>query len=92
MADLAVAITLGANRIRDIRLLEHRRPVFGLVDSYPTLWRTLSEIDALTLSRIDRARAVLRRHVHALLWDCPEGFPGGERRGGAAPGADGDRQ
>lgn len=29
MVDLAVAITLGATCIRDIRLLEHQRPVFG---------------------------------------------------------------
>lgn len=75
MADLAVAITLGATCIRDIRLLEHQRPVFGPVASHPTVWRTLSEIDELGLARIERARAAVRRHVYELLRESPAGFP-----------------
>ncbi|MFD5065846.1 IS1380 family transposase [Streptomyces sp. NPDC058394] len=75
MVDLAVAITLGATCIRDIRLLEHQRPVFGPVASFPTVWRALKEVDALGLRRIERARAAVRRHVYGLLRDRPEGFP-----------------
>ncbi|WP_043465270.1 IS1380 family transposase [Kitasatospora sp. MBT66] len=75
MVDLAVAITLGATCIRDVRLLEHQRAVFGPVASFPTVWRTLSEVDELALRRIDRTRATVRRHVYALLRDRPEGFP-----------------
>ncbi|MET8125546.1 IS1380 family transposase [Streptomyces sp. NPDC005231] len=75
MVDLAVAIALGATCIRDIRLLEHHRPVFGPVASFPTVWRTLKESDELGLRRIERARAAVRRHVYGLLRDRPEGFP-----------------
>jgi hypothetical protein len=75
LVDLAVAITLGAVCIRDIRLLEHQRPVFGAVASFPTVWRCLSEIDQPVLRRIEQARAAVRRHVWRLLADRPEGFP-----------------
>ncbi|MEV6212017.1 hypothetical protein [Kitasatospora sp. NPDC051914] len=75
MVDLAVAITLGATCIRDVRLLEHQRPVFGPVASFPTVWRALKETGELALSRIERARAAVRRYVHALLRERPEGFP-----------------
>ncbi|MGW3661137.1 IS1380 family transposase [Streptomyces sp. NPDC005151] len=75
MVDLAVAITMGATCIRDIRLLEHQRPVFGPVASFPTAWRALSEVGELGLRRIEQARTAIRRHVHGLLRDRPEGFP-----------------
>ncbi|AUY53684.1 hypothetical protein C2142_38125 [Streptomyces sp. CB01881] len=75
LVDLAVAITLGAVCIRDVRLLEHQRPVFGPTASFPTVWRALRETDGLALRRIERARATVRRHVYALLRDRPEGFP-----------------
>ncbi|MET8538956.1 IS1380 family transposase [Streptomyces sp. NPDC005065] len=75
MVDLAVAITLGAGCIRDVRLLEHQRPVFGPVASFPTVWRALKETDELGLARIERARAAVRRHVYELLRQSPEGFP-----------------
>jgi hypothetical protein len=75
LTDLAVAITLGAVCIRDIRLLEHQRAVFGPVASFPTAWRCLSEIDELAQRRIQRARAQVRRHVWRLLAQRPEGFP-----------------
>ncbi|MFI6060873.1 transposase, partial [Streptomyces sp. NPDC051286] len=75
MVDLAVAITLGATCIRDIRLLEHQRPVFGPVASFPTAWRALVEVGELGLRRIERARTAVRRHVQGLLRDRPEGFP-----------------
>ncbi|MFC5954617.1 hypothetical protein ACFP51_09000 [Streptomyces pratens] len=75
MVDLAMAITLGATCIRDIRLLEHQRPVFGPVASHSTAWRTLSEIGDPGLARVEKARVEVRRHVYGLLRDCPEGFP-----------------
>lgn len=75
MVDLAVAITLGASCIRDIRLLEHQHPVFGPVASYPTAWRVLKELDPLARSRAERARAMVRRRVYELLRERPEGFP-----------------
>lgn len=75
MVDLAVAITLGARCIRDIRLLEHQRPVFGPVASHPTAWRALKELDELARARAGRARAAVRRRVYELLRKRPEGFP-----------------
>jgi hypothetical protein len=75
LVDLAVAITLGAICIRDIRLLEHQRPVFAAGASHPTAWRALAEIDPLGLRRIERARAVVRRHGYGLLHARPEGCP-----------------
>jgi len=75
MVDLAVAITLGATCIRDIRLLEHQRPVSGAVASHPTVWRALEEADERGLSRIERARVTVRRRVYELLRDRPGGFP-----------------
>jgi hypothetical protein len=78
LVDLAVAITLGAACIRDVRLLEHQRPVFGPVASFPTVWRALNEVDELALRRIEWARAVVRRHMYKLLRDRPEGFPEAE--------------
>lgn len=71
VTDLAVAIVLGATCIRDIRLLEHQRPVFGPVASYPTVWRTLKEIDEASLRRIERARAAVRRRVWQWLAERP---------------------
>ncbi|MGW1801228.1 hypothetical protein ACWCQN_36170 [Streptomyces sp. NPDC001984] len=85
-----MAVTLGATCIRDIRLLEHQRPVFGPVASFPTVWRTL-QVDEGALRRIERARAAVRRHVYGLLRDRPEGFPEVEVEGSAG-GLDGDRQ
>ncbi|MBB4941789.1 hypothetical protein FHR32_006166 [Streptosporangium album] len=75
LVDLAVAITLGATCIRDIRLLEHQRPMIGPVASFPTVWRALKEIDEAALRRIERARAAVRRHVWTLLAAREEGFP-----------------
>jgi hypothetical protein len=86
LVDLAVAITLGATCIRDIRLLEHQRPVFGPVASFPTVWRALREVDEAALARIERARAGVRRHVYGLLRDRPEGFPEVEVEGTALTG------
>ncbi|GAA3380689.1 hypothetical protein GCM10020367_68980 [Streptomyces sannanensis] len=75
MVDLAVAITLGATCIRDIRLLEHQRPVFGVAASRPTVWRALKEAGERGLPRIERARVSVRRRVYELLRDRPGGFP-----------------
>ena len=75
LVDLAVAITLGATCIRDIRLLEHQRAVIGPVASFPTVWRALKDVDEAALHRIERARATVRRHVWKILADRPEGFP-----------------
>jgi hypothetical protein len=84
--DLAVAITLGATCIRDVRLLEHQRPVFGPVASFPTVWRALNETGQGELVRIERARAAVRRHVYQLLRDRPEGFPDAKVDGVPLPG------
>ncbi|MFF3404473.1 transposase [Streptomyces sp. NPDC002659] len=81
MVDLAVAITLGATCIREVRLLEHQRPVFGPVASFPTAWRALVEVGELGLRRIERARTAVRRHVHGPLRDRLEGFPEVEVKG-----------
>ncbi|MEU1601476.1 IS1380 family transposase [Streptomyces sp. NPDC005708] len=86
MVDLAVAITLGATCIRDIRLLEHQRPVFGSVASHPTTWRMLKEAGEQGISRIGRARARVRRRVYELLRDRPGGFPGVEVEGAPLTG------
>lgn len=64
-----------ATCIRDIRLLEHQRAVIGPVASFPTVWRTLKEVDEAALRRIERARAAVRRHVWQILAGRPEGFP-----------------
>ena len=76
LVDLAVAITLGAMCIRDIRLLEHQRPVFGPVASYPTVWRALKEIDERRPgagSSGPGPRCAVT--CGELLRDRPEGFP-----------------
>ncbi|MBV2356437.1 hypothetical protein KUM39_18985 [Streptomyces sp. J2-1] len=88
----SIAVT-GSTHTRDIRLLEHQRPVFGAVASHPTVWRTLKEADAQRLSRIERARGAVRRRVYELLRERPEGFPEVEVEGVSLAGRlDRDRQ
>ncbi|GAA2642810.1 hypothetical protein GCM10010307_46040 [Streptomyces vastus] len=67
--------------IRDIRLLEHQRPVFGALASHSTVWRALKEADEQGLSRIEQARVSVRRRVYALLRDRPGVFPGWRSKG-----------
>lgn len=75
LTDLACALVLGATTMRDIRLLEHQRPVLGGTASLSTLSRTLGEVGEVQLRRIARARAEVRRRVWAHLMARDQGFP-----------------
>lgn len=75
LTDLACVMVLGGTCLRDVRLLEHQRQVIGATASLSTTWRTLAEIDEVARRKITRARAMVRRHVWALLEQRPEGFP-----------------
>ena len=63
LVDLAVAITLGAVCLSDIGLLAHQAGVFGDPPLESTARRSLDGIDEAGLTRIAKARAVVRRHV-----------------------------
>ena len=56
-ADLAVAITDGADAISGIAVREDRQELFGSVASMPTTWRVLDRIDAGHLGAVRLARA-----------------------------------
>jgi hypothetical protein len=75
LVDVAVSIVLGAVCLSDIDLLTHQAVVFGDPPSDSTAGRGLGEIDDGVLSRIGKARAVVRRHVWNLLALRPGGFP-----------------
>ncbi len=75
LVDLAIAITLGAVCLSDIDLLAHQAGVFGDPPSDSTTRRSLDEIDERVLTRITKARAVVRRQVWGLLALRPGGFP-----------------
>jgi len=75
LIDLAVAQILGGEAISDFQGLRHLAPVTGPVASNPTVWRALSEVGALQLSRINSAVTGFRRHWWKLLAARPEGFP-----------------
>jgi hypothetical protein len=65
--DTAVMIADGGRVMSDLAVLRDQGEVFGPVASDPTLWRTLSAIDAHQLARIAAARAKTRAHVWALI-------------------------
>ncbi|WP_164836503.1 hypothetical protein [Actinacidiphila soli] len=73
---LACAIVLGATNIPEADQLQyHWRPVFPWPVSDSTLRRALEAIDTPVATRIERARAVIRRVVWTLLALRPGGFP-----------------
>jgi hypothetical protein len=57
---------------RDIAVLGHQCALLGPVASAPTVWRTLAELSAARLAKVDEARARSRRHVSSQL---PGGVP-----------------
>jgi hypothetical protein len=66
LIDLAVAQILGGEAISDFQGLRHLAPVIGPVASTPTVWRALSEIGPLQLTRLNAAVTSFRRHWWAL--------------------------
>ena len=72
---MAVAQILGGEAISDFQGLRHLGPVTGPVASTPTVWRALSEVGELQLTRINAAVTAFRRHWWGLLAARPEGFP-----------------
>jgi hypothetical protein len=72
LVDVAVMLAAGGEAIADIDVLRHQSQVLGPVASAPTVWRTLDELTATRLAKIDKARARVRRHVWSQL---PDGVP-----------------
>lgn len=66
LVDVATVLAAGGEAIADIDTLRHE-PVWGLVASPATVWRTLDAITPAMLGRIGKARAKVRRHVWAQL-------------------------
>jgi hypothetical protein len=75
LIDLAVVQVLGGEAISDFQGLRHLAPVIGPVPSTPTVWRVLSEVGQVQLSRVNAAVTSFRRHWWGLLAARPEGFP-----------------
>ncbi len=67
LADLGVLLADGARRIRDIDVLGDQDELFGPVASDTTAWRTLNELDAPALARVQAARAKTRARVWELI-------------------------
>lgn len=72
LADVAVMLADGGEAIADIDVLRHQAGVLGPVASPPTVWRTLDEVTAGRLKKLQAARARVRRHVWTQL---PGGVP-----------------
>ena len=72
---MAVAQILGAEAISDFQGLRHLGPVIGPVPSNPTMWRALSEVEGVQLTRVNAAVTAFRRHWWGLLASRPQGFP-----------------
>ena len=62
LIDMAVAQVLGAEAISDFQGLRHLGPVIGPVPSNPTMWRALSEVEGVQLTRVNAAVTAFRRH------------------------------
>ncbi len=75
LIDMAVAQILGGEAISDFQGLGHLGPVTGPVASTPTVWRALSEVGEVQLTRVNAAVTGFRRHWWGLLAARPEGFP-----------------
>ena len=74
MIDMAVTQVLGGEAISDFQGLRHLRPMIGPVASTPTVWRALSEVGEVQLTRVNAAVTSFRRHWWGLLASRPEGF------------------
>ena len=72
LTDVAVMLTDGGEAIADIDVLRHQAGVLGPVASPPTVWRTLDEVTAGRLKKLQAARAKVRRRVWSQL---PGGVP-----------------
>jgi hypothetical protein len=75
LIDIALMLVLGGAAISDFPGLRHLAPVIGSVPSTPTVWRALSEVGELQLTRLNAAVTAFRRHWWGLLAERPEGFP-----------------
>jgi len=75
LIDMAVAQILGGEAISDFQGLRHLGPVTGPVASTPTVWRALSEVGQVQLTRVNAAVTSFRRHWWGLLASRPQGFP-----------------
>jgi hypothetical protein len=67
ITDAAVMMAGGGTTMRGIDVLRHQEDLLGPVASPATLSRTLTEIDAGRLDRIDTARAAVRERVWTLI-------------------------
>jgi hypothetical protein len=72
LTDVEVVLADGGEAIADIAVLGHQCALLGPVASAPTVWRTLAELSAARLAKVDEARARVRRHVWSQL---PGGVP-----------------
>ena len=75
LIDMALTQVLGGEAISDFQGLRHLAPVIGPVCSTPTVWRALSEVGELQLTRLNAAVTAFRRHWWELPAERPEGFP-----------------
>jgi hypothetical protein len=76
LVDLALMQVLGGEAISDFQGLRHLAPVIGPVASTPTVWRALSEVGELQLTRLNAAVTGFRRHWWGLLAARPQGSRG----------------
>jgi hypothetical protein len=67
ITDAAVMMADGGNTLRAVDVLRHQPDLLGEVASPATLSRSLTEIDAGCLDRIDTARAAVRERVWNLI-------------------------
>jgi hypothetical protein len=67
VTDTAVMMATGGNTMRAIDILRHAGDLFGAVASPSTVCRTLGELDALALDRVEAARTRVRERVWTLI-------------------------
>jgi hypothetical protein len=70
-ADVATMLTAGGEAIADIDTLRHQTALLGPVASPPTVWRSLDEVTPAALTRVERARAKVRRHIWSQMSRLP---------------------
>ena len=62
LIDMGLTQILGGEAISDFPGLRPLAPVIGEVPSTPTVWRALSEVGELQLTRLNTAVTSFRRH------------------------------
>jgi hypothetical protein len=67
VTDTAVMMASGGNTMRAMNILRHQKDLLGVVASPATVCRTLGELDAAALDRIETARAAVRERVWSLI-------------------------